>query len=105
MHAAILARREDIAVLCRRFGVSRLEVFGSAARASDFDPLRSDVDVLVSFTPEQEPGMAAFLDFRAALEAVVGRPVDLVERPAVERSRNHIRRARILGEAEALYAA
>ena len=41
--------RHDIAELCRRFHVNRLEVFGSAARGSDFDPARSDVDLLVSY--------------------------------------------------------
>ena len=42
-------RRRDIAELCRRFHVNRLEVFGSAARGSDFDPARSDVDLLVTY--------------------------------------------------------
>lgn len=96
MHPAILSRREEVALVCRRFGVARLDVF---------DPARSDVDVLVSFAVDQEPGLGGFLDFKAALEAVLGAPVDLVERPAVERSRNHIRRANILGETQALYVA
>jgi predicted nucleotidyltransferase len=39
-------RRRDIAELCGRFHVNRLEVFGSAARGSDFDPTRSNVDLL-----------------------------------------------------------
>jgi uncharacterized protein len=34
----IAERRSDIAALCRRFGVRRLAVFGSAARGDDFDP-------------------------------------------------------------------
>jgi hypothetical protein len=37
MHHLIDQRRADIAVLCRRYGVRQLEVFGSAARAMDFD--------------------------------------------------------------------
>lgn len=105
MHAAILSRREEVAALCQYFGVARLDVFGSAVRCSDFDPLRSDADLLVVFAPDRDPGTAAFLDFKAALEEALGRHVDLVERPAVERSRNHIRRASILAEAELLYAA
>jgi len=40
-----------------------------------------------------------------ALEALFGRPVDLLEREAVEASRNPIRRRRILAEARPLYAA
>lgn len=105
MHPDILSHRAAIIALCQRFGVVRLDVFGSAARGDDFDPGRSDVDVLVAFAPDQEPSLTAFLDFKMALEAMLGRPVDLVERPAVERSRNHLRRQAILGEAELLYAA
>lgn len=45
----IEAHRAEIAELCRRFGVQRLELFRSAARVLDFDPTRSDVDLLVTF--------------------------------------------------------
>ncbi|MEA2730121.1 MAG: hypothetical protein QOF70_4596, partial [Acetobacteraceae bacterium] len=34
----IESHRDDIAELCRRFGVQRMDVFGSAARVTDFDP-------------------------------------------------------------------
>lgn len=105
MHGSIQARRDEVAVLCRRFGVVRLDVFGSAARGDDFDPDRSDADLLVTFAADREPGLAAFLDFKAAMEGLLGRRVDLVERPAVERSRNTIRRRNILNEAQPIYAA
>jgi hypothetical protein len=42
MIADIAQHRADIAALCRRFGVRRLDVFGSAARGADFEPERSD---------------------------------------------------------------
>ncbi len=41
MHAALADKREELAALCRRHGVARLEVFGSAARGEDFDPRRA----------------------------------------------------------------
>ena len=44
-------RRRDIAELCGRFHVNRLAVFGSATRGADFDPVRSDVDLLVTYEP------------------------------------------------------
>ena len=47
MHAEILRHRDTLVALCRRHGVARLDVFGSAARGVDFDPARSDVDLLV----------------------------------------------------------
>lgn len=103
MHTDIEARREALSALCRRFAVTRLDVFGSAARGGDFDPARSDADFLVTFAPAARDDLAAFADFKAALEALLGRPVDLVEREAVEASRNFIRRRRILAEAEPVY--
>jgi predicted nucleotidyltransferase len=103
VHPLLTQRRDAVAGLCRRHGVRRLDVFGSAVRGSDFDPAQSDVDLLVEFGGGIDD-LAAFLDFKEALEALLGRPVDLVERQAVEASRNPIRRRRILGEAEPIYA-
>ncbi len=40
----IKQNREQIIDLCKRFGVQRLEVFGSAARERGFNPASSDVD-------------------------------------------------------------
>ena len=82
----------------------RLAVFGSAARGTDFDPDRSDADFLVEF--ELASGLAAlerFLGLAEDLERLLGRPIDLVERDAVEASRNYIRRRQILASAEAVY--
>jgi hypothetical protein len=83
--------------------VARLEIFGSAARGGGFDPVRSDMDFLVTFTPDARDDLAGFADFKEALEVLLGHPVDLVEREAVEASRNFIRRRSILGGAEAVY--
>ncbi len=103
MQADIENKRDRLAALCRRFGVERLEVFGSAARGADFDAGRSDVDFLVTFKPAVRNDLAAFADLKEALERLLGRPVDLVEREAVESSRNFIRRRSILREAEKVY--
>lgn len=103
MHADIAHRRDALVALCRRHGVARLEVFGSAARGGGFDPARSDIDFLVTFTPAARDDLGGFADFKEALEALLGRPVDLVEREAIEASRNFIRRRNILEGAEAIY--
>jgi predicted nucleotidyltransferase len=103
MNADIAEKREELTALCRRYGVARLEVFGSASRGADFKPERSDIDFLVTFIPAARNDLAAFAEFKEALEALLGRPVDLVEREAVEASRNYIRRRRILAEAETVY--
>ena len=103
MRAEIANHRQALADLCGRFGVRRLEVFGSAARVSDFDPQRSDADFLVTFGPATRNELAVLDELKSALETLLDRPVDLVEREAVEASRNFIRRRRILAEAEAVY--
>jgi predicted nucleotidyltransferase len=103
MHPEIIRHRDAIAELCRRHGVAHLAVFGSAARAADFDPARSDVDLLVEFGPEAPRSLAALFDLEDALSAILARPVDLVERAAVEQAGNPYRRHRILAEAEPLF--
>jgi uncharacterized protein len=103
MHADIADKRHALASICRRYGVARLEVFGSAARATGFDPTRSDADFLVTFEPTVRNDLATFTDLKDALERLLGRPVDLVEREAVEASRNFIRRRAILKQTETVY--
>ena len=103
MHRFIDNRRDEIVQLCRHHGVARLDVFGSAARALDFDPVASDADFLVVFAPDTRNDLASFLDLKEGLETLLGRKVDLVEREAVEASRNLIRRTNILAEAERVY--
>lgn len=99
----IARHSSEIAAICRRYGVARLEVFGSAAREAGFDPRRSDGDFLVTFQPAARNDLAGFADLKEALERALGRPVDLVEREAVEASRNFIRRRAILRDAETIY--
>jgi uncharacterized protein len=100
----IAQRRSEIAALCRRFGVVRLDVFGSAARGTDFDAANSDVDLLVEFGAAEDD-LARFFDFKEALEALLAQPIDLVDRKEIEASRNYIRKGHILAAAEPIYAA
>ena len=97
MHAAISEKREELVALCRRYDVVRLEVFGSAAHGTDFDPLHSDADFLVEFRrSDGRAPLRQYLDFAEALRHALGRSVDLVEvgevqnpylRAAIDRSR------------------
>jgi predicted nucleotidyltransferase len=103
MHPEVAKHREAIAELCRRHGVTRLEVFGSAARGEDFDAARSDVDLLVEFGPGVRRSFATLFGFEDAAAEVFGRKVDLIEREAVEESHNAYRRRHILSEAQLLY--
>jgi len=79
MHSAIARHRDEIVDLCRRFGVTRLEAFGSAAREVDFDPVTSDLDFLVEFSPKVElTALRQYFGFAEAMQALLGRRVDLM---------------------------
>ncbi|MBV9750320.1 MAG: nucleotidyltransferase domain-containing protein [Acetobacteraceae bacterium] len=83
--SAVLATTLDaLPVLCRRFHVRRLDVFGSAADGR-FNPARSDLDFLVAF--EDLPGAAyadAYFGLRESLVGIFGREVDLLTESALE---------------------
>lgn len=84
MHPLIDQRRAEIAELCQLYGVRRLDVFGSAARGADFDPLASDADFLVDFECVRDlPALEQFFGLAGALEHLLGRPVDMVETGAI----------------------
>jgi uncharacterized protein len=85
----------EVAALCRRHRVARLDVFGSAARQGHG---AADLDLLVEFQglPADEYADAYF-GLLADLEALLGRPVDLVMASAVKNPfvRETIERSRI----------
>jgi predicted nucleotidyltransferase len=98
MIALVEEKRKEIAELCKRFHIQRLDVFGSAATGA-FDPDSSDIDFLVDLGG-YEPGVSGrFLDFADALEELLGHKVELVTedsirnpyfRRSVERSRQRV---------------
>jgi hypothetical protein len=88
---------------CQRWCIRELAVFGSAL-GDDFGP-DSDVDLLVTFAPEADWSLLDHVRMQLEMSALLGRPVDLVSRRAIERSPNAIRRAEILTTARTVYAA
>ncbi len=80
---------------CRRWKITEFALFGSAVR-DDFGP-DSDVDILVSFSPEVRYSLFDMVHMTDELEKIFGRPVDLVTRKAVERATSQWRREAILG--------
>ena len=67
----------EIPNLCRRYGVARLELFGSAT-GDAFDPERSDLDFLVEFDADSSRLFDRYFGLKESLEALYGRRVDLV---------------------------
>ena len=95
-------KREAIAQLCVRHGVSRLEVFGSVLR-DDFRLGESDVDLLVELGPmESYARVEAYFGMLEDLEALLGTTVDLVMVGAVK---NRYIAAEIERTKQVLYAA
>jgi len=86
-----------------KWKVTELARFGSVLR-DDFRS-SSDIDVLVSFEPAARWSLMAVVEMQDELEKILGRKVDLVERSAIERSENYIRRRHILASAEPVYVA
>lgn len=80
MIAEIAERHDEIVALCRRYGVRRLEVFGSATTGA-FDPLTSDIDFLVEYPDGYDYGLwhERFFALKDDLRFVLGRPIDLVK--------------------------
>ncbi|HKX46403.1 MAG TPA: nucleotidyltransferase domain-containing protein [Planctomycetota bacterium] len=96
MHAVVERHRDEIVALCKRYGVVRLDVFGSAT-GERFDPERSDVDFLVEFEPRPPGEYAdAFFGLLESLEDLLQRRVDLVVEPAIRNPyfRRNIERGR-----------
>jgi uncharacterized protein len=84
MHPLIQKHSKEIAEICTRFQVRKLEVFGSAARGTDFDPQQSDADFLVEFAGRGTHGaLEQYFGLRDALASAIGRDVDLVESNAL----------------------
>ena len=67
--------REKIAAFCRERGILRLSLFGSVLR-DDFDPVRSDVDVLIEYEPHIKLSWDIFEHARD-LGLLLGRKVDM----------------------------
>ena len=99
MNAEILARLPQIEELCRRHGVIRLELFGSAT-GPKFDPATSDFDFLAEFADRGPNTRFAkrFFEFEQELASLFTRKVDLhtshypIKNPFLARGINESRR-------------
>ena len=78
--------RHQIADICRKHQVRRLELFGSAARG-DFDPKKSDLDFFVEFRSYESPSIAdQWFGLQEDLAALLGCRIDLTSRRTAKNS-------------------
>jgi hypothetical protein len=94
---------DRVAEYCRKWKVTELALFGSVLR-EDFRP-DSDVDVLVTFAQDAKWSLFDLVEMQDELGQLLGRDVDLVEREAIEKSENYIRRKHIFSNTEIIYVA
>jgi len=92
---------QDIEIFCKKWKIKELALFGSVLR-KDFNPLTSDVDVLISFLPNDNWGWE-LVAMKDELENIFNRKIDLVEKIAIQKSRNPLRRDEILNSYEVIY--
>ncbi len=95
--------KDEIERFCRENDIKSLAFFGSVLR-DDFKA-DSDVDVMVEFKAGKEPGLFELIEIQQKLSEIIGHKVDLVERRAIEKSENYIRRRHILKSLEMIYVA
>jgi uncharacterized protein len=95
-------KRDAIAALCRKYGVVRMDVFGSAIR-DDYRIGQSDVDLLADFG-DQDPFQLvdAYFGLLEDLRVLLGTNVDLVMTDAIK---NRYIRAEVERTRQMLYAA
>ena len=88
----IVEMRSKIKPILSAYGVKRAGLFGSAARGTTTDT--SDIDIAVDIT--KDISLFDFVGLKQQLEAILGKPVDLVEYQAIKPTlkdsilRNHI---------------
>lgn len=102
MISLIEQHREQIGVICRKHHVVQLAAFGSVVR-DDFDPGRSDVDLLVEFAPmEPDEYAEAYFGLLFDLEKLLARPIELITARSI---RNPFFREELEQTGQTLYAA
>jgi predicted nucleotidyltransferase len=87
---------------CSKWQITELALFGSVLR-DDFRA-DSDIDVLVSFTPNAPWTLLDLVNMEHELADLTGRDIDLVEKQAIEGSHNWLRRDEILSTAQVIYS-
>ena len=103
MDEQISLDREKIRVFCQKWKIVEFSLFGSVL-TEEFRP-DSDVDVLVRFSDDAPWTIFDMVDLEKELAQIVRREVDVVTRPALERTKNYILRRNILSNLRTYYGA
>ena len=99
LNQRIPASLTQIAEFCQRWHITEFALFGSVLR-DDFRP-DSDIDVLVTFSPDSNWSLFDWVDMKEELEALLGRKVDIADKEGLK---NSYRRHGILRTHQVIYA-
>ena len=91
---------DDVTILCKKYHIIELSIFGSSLR-NDFNK-NSDVDFLVSFESNSKITLFDIMDLETEFSKLLNKEVDIVEKESLK---NPIRKNRILSTREIIYAA
>lgn len=94
-------KSDEIQLFCQHWEIEELALFGSALRG-DLGA-DSDIDLLVSFNKEADWSLLDHVQMQFELQEMLGRKVDLVNKRALKRSQNWIRREEILKTASPIF--
>ena len=97
--AKLRIRKKEIAALCRKYGIRKLSLFGSAARG-DMNP-QSDVDLMVEFDPASKTTLWDYPAMQDDFSALFD--LRKVELASPEILRNPFRRKTIFPDLKTLY--
>ena len=92
---------EKLKELCGKYLVKELSLLGSGLR-SDFNR-ESDIDLLVTFEESANYSLFDIVRIKEEFEKFFNRPVDLIDREAIEKSTNVYRKKAILESAKVIY--
>jgi predicted nucleotidyltransferase len=95
----IKASPAQIAEFCQRWHIIEFALFGSVLR-DDFRP-DSDIDVLVTFSPDSSWSLFDWVDMKDELEALFKRKIDIADKEGLK---NPYRRHEILRTQQVVYA-
>ncbi len=97
IHPMLTLTPEALDAFCRRHHIRKLSLFGSAL-SGELHP-DSDIDLLVEFEPDLEPGLIGFAGMEIEMSRLLGKKADL--RTPEDPSRYF--RDEVIATAEVLY--
>lgn len=87
---------------CLKWKIKEFALFGSILR-DDFNPIESDIDILVSFINGNNISLFDMIEMKEELENLYQRKVDIVNKESIEKSKNPYRKKEILENFKVIY--